>query len=802
MRSKILSLLASAVGLAAVVLAAPAISSDTDVCEPVSTVFVTVPQPITITVHDASTNTVGLATSADALPTITVTRHATLHSTLTLPYTNTILLSHPETSKGVQAVVSTPVSYETTVFETAHITVTVHQSGPSSSSVLAFIVENGTTFWLGGHTPVSTKVYVTATSVVTIEPLHTPAGTTHLTSTVTLQSTRYTTRSATQTLTRTLSAFNGTTTQTSSAHIASSFGTAPAPVRTSSSWTGWNATSSAGGVVSPKATDPAKSSKSVITRSFITKESVDIYKTSDYSYTVSTYTAKDGFDVFTTPFTWSANPTSTSMSGGAWTTAVISGQTVSWNAHGVTQTCTESLTRAPYSNTTSSSHHLTSAEPSSTSSIQGVWTTAVIDGQTLSWNGNGITETCKETSTHAPYTNATSTVHHISTSTAAGEVTSSSKPTNIISATTQISSSSSSKWYIYTPASSVGPFSSTGSALGGLTSESSTSTLSSAHFVSVSTATVVPIAASSETPLSSSQAADPSVTSDNTTLLISSTVTPSSHLGVFPTSSSTTFLTLTSSAAIEPSTSLQVSGTTSSTASTTSTALSAASSYPSTCGEVGDFVLNFDDIPPLSISNNSTFGQPQPIFSPYHHFDFSQGFRVGPPPVDPYLPESKPLLAEFIPTADTVTQTRTDAYASTSGYMGNADHGLTTCFSFNFYGASFGCDSSGPDCDFTFTGYRYDPASKSTEPVVSQQLAISACPDLKSLECILTPVNLNPAFENLDSVRIDLTVQGVPNIWWMDDVRLGWFNNTCEKGMCRAKAPAHGFAKPLPVKKI
>lgn len=146
--------------------------------------------------------------------------------------------------------------------------------------------------------------------------------------------------------------------------------------------------------------------------------------------------------------------------------------------------------------------------------------------------------------------------------------------------------------------------------------------------------------------------------------------------------------------------------------------------------------------------------------------------------------------------ANNLKQTRPDADSGTTGYMRNADHGLTSCFGFNFYGASFGCDSQGPDCDFTFTGHKYDAATQSIESVAYQQLAISACPTYKSLNCVLTPMTLDSTFKNLDSVTINATVQGVPKMWWMDDLRLGWSDNTCEKGLCRAKAPVRGFALP------
>lgn len=119
--------------------------------------------------------------------------------------------------------------------QTALVTVTLH-NGPtltSSSSLLAFIVENGTTFWYGGQTP--TKSYNVQTSVVTIVPVDT-----HHTSTLTLQSTVYTTHP--HTVTATLSASSHTV---SGEHVPS-HGTGPA--LTSTSWGGWNVTSTAGGV--------------------------------------------------------------------------------------------------------------------------------------------------------------------------------------------------------------------------------------------------------------------------------------------------------------------------------------------------------------------------------------------------------------------------------------------------------------------------------------------------------------------------------------------------------------------------
>jgi hypothetical protein len=193
----------------------------------------------------------------------------------------------------------------------------------------------------------------------------------------------------------------------------------------------------------------------------------------------------------------------------------------------------------------------------------------------------------------------------------------------------------------------------------------------------------------------------------------------------------------------------------------------------------------------LSVRNQSANDiQPEPVFNPYHQFDFSDGFTVVPPPTDPYLPSSPPLLLEFIPDFN-VNGTNPLAGPNTaeqgySGQISDGDHGLTGCFIFNMYGASFGCDSKGRDCDFTFTGLRLDMASGEAYPVTLQNYSISACPALS--DCSLRPISLDDTFVDLNAVQIKVTVAGSPEMWWMDDLHLGWFNNSCSMGLCRQSA--------------
>ena len=182
-----------------------------------------------------------------------------------------------------------------------------------------------------------------------------------------------------------------------------------------------------------------------------------------------------------------------------------------------------------------------------------------------------------------------------------------------------------------------------------------------------------------------------------------------------------------------------------------------------------------------------------PVFNPYKKFKFSDGFTVVPPPRVPYLPSSKPLLLEFIPNF-TVNTTDNDSGPNSreygwSGDIGNADQGLTGYFSFNMYGASLGCDSRVDACIFTLSGFRYDRTTKANNQVTSQKLVVPACSALK--DCALTTVTLDGTFNNLDAVRMNVTVGGLPKLWWVDDVRLGWYNNTCSVGRCRQNSKIH-----------
>lgn len=53
----------------------------------------------------------------------------------------------------------------------------------------------------------------------------------------------------------------------------------------------------------------------------------------------------------------------------------------------------------------------------------------------------------------------------------------------------------------------------------------------------------------------------------------------------------------------------------------------------------------------------------------------------------------------------------------------------------------------------------------------------------------MTPIDLE-GYTNITSVLISVRVGLDLRVWWGDDFRIGWTDNSCEAATCRAGAPA------------
>ncbi|KAI0424101.1 hypothetical protein F5Y09DRAFT_336046 [Xylaria sp. FL1042] len=204
------------------------------------------------------------------------------------------------------------------------------------------------------------------------------------------------------------------------------------------------------------------------------------------------------------------------------------------------------------------------------------------------------------------------------------------------------------------------------------------------------------------------------------------------------------------------------------------------------CGgpaDQGNFTQNFDDLPPQNAESEDD-PKPMPIFTPYHRFYYSGGFAVLPPPTARFKPSSGNLMLQFTPSS--ISNTTQPGIPPDTADIGVGPQQFATCFSFNFTRVSLGCDSKEAPCSFTFTGSKYDQSKQAVVEVTSQTVTIPACPE--TTNCVLTPVTVS-SFNDITSVTIKAQVDEKPSIWWADDFVFGWFENTCESGICRSLVP-------------
>ncbi|KAL9083061.1 MAG: hypothetical protein Q9165_008685 [Trypethelium subeluteriae] len=325
---------------------------------------------------------------------------------------------------------------------------------------------------------------------------------------------------------------------------------------------------------------------------------------------------------------------------------------------------------------------------------------------------------------------------------------------------------------------------STANPYGSLTSSlSSGSAISSLIPLSPLTLTVSPIpAASTLSSLSDSM----SNTTATSSILATTSFTVSASVASVNTNANTSCSeTSTSPVSVNVTNSLSSSGPTTP-ASSPSTASQTSSTPSTSCGPSGNFVVNFDDLPagPVPTDNTNTTdpldSEDEPaIFSPFHDLFFSNGFYYVPPPSDPYRPSSPPQLAVFLPNKTGQPLDHPDIGTLYTGELGAGPDSASSAFAFNAYSARLGCDWRGPsDCTMHIYGYRYDVAMGNQTQVAHQMAELPAC--VSGSGCELTLTTFTAEFVNVTGVRFEAVGgSGEALKWFMDDLALGWANNTC-----------------------
>ncbi|RGP71858.1 hypothetical protein FLONG3_6972 [Fusarium longipes] len=223
--------------------------------------------------------------------------------------------------------------------------------------------------------------------------------------------------------------------------------------------------------------------------------------------------------------------------------------------------------------------------------------------------------------------------------------------------------------------------------------------------------------------------------------------------------------------------------TSSSSATSVSTASISEASSPTICpagGSIGNTTIDFDN------------AKPGPLFNPVENIWFSGGFLIAPPTSQqpqPYVPSSGGQLVEFVPPALSNTTT---TISGDVAQIGVGPHAASPCFRFDFFGANLGCDARGDEkwCEFDISAYRWNDTSSTEESIAwSETKQVPACPKVSEGGYQLTRVDLD-GYKDLSSILVTLRVSSNLRVWWGDDFRIGWSDNSCIAASCRANAPS------------
>ncbi|KAF4554618.1 Hypothetical protein D9617_4g003730 [Elsinoe fawcettii] len=203
------------------------------------------------------------------------------------------------------------------------------------------------------------------------------------------------------------------------------------------------------------------------------------------------------------------------------------------------------------------------------------------------------------------------------------------------------------------------------------------------------------------------------------------------------------------------------------------------------CGEIGDFRFGWDDLPRF-ITNLTDITRAVPIFSPYRHFQFSQGYAYAPLPETPFEAVSPPHLAVFI-TNETGAENVPSPGFVRPGELGAGRRASNQAYWFNAYSAYLGCDNTDSlGCMYEISGYVYDSLFRAEILAYQSNVTVPACPALEN--CLLTFVDFPLDMRGLSGFQIRAFVGEEQRIWFMDELALGWWDNSCEAGQIRARS--------------
>ena len=116
-----------------------------------------------------------------------------------------------------------------------------------------------------------------------------------------------------------------------------------------------------------------------------------------------------------------------------------------------------------------------------------------------------------------------------------------------------------------------------------------------------------------------------------------------------------------------------------------------------------------------------------------------------------------------------------DAGLELFGEFGAGPRATQSAYWIDAFSVYLGCKNPGPsDCVISLNGYVAGRSTRTAFQTVTQP----PCPGL--VNCKLALVEFNADFRDLSGVQIIAAVDRRPVTWYMDELELGWSNNTCE----------------------
>jgi hypothetical protein len=205
---------------------------------------------------------------------------------------------------------------------------------------------------------------------------------------------------------------------------------------------------------------------------------------------------------------------------------------------------------------------------------------------------------------------------------------------------------------------------------------------------------------------------------------------------------------------------------------------------PTSCGESGNFTLDFDDTT-VSSTGDKIFAATG-LRNPYHHLFYANGYTYIPDKWEPFPSKSQPNVAMFLPLTGKLLMNQPFAGFLLPGEIGAGPRASVSAYWFNAYSGYFGCALNGvTPCLLRISGYRYDATLREEMLVAEQNATIPAC--WGYIGCRLTQVIFNDQFYALSGIQFNAFSAGlkIAQVHMMDDLQMEWYNNTCSAGILR-----------------